>query len=131
MSMDWMDYVDDDFTNPEQWHFNPQDLGIENSSLSNNTLDSSYAVSLDLVSDTSEPDIQHMTTREDFHQDTTKKILEPANPMAGLSKLSQRIYSLYSAVISIANSPNVLDQQDTAILTKGPFADDVAFQKLT
>ncbi|CAD0094264.1 unnamed protein product [Aureobasidium vineae] len=58
MSMDWIDYVDDIFTNPEQWHFDPQDLGIENGSLGDNTLDSSYAVSPDLVSEMPEPNIQ-------------------------------------------------------------------------
>jgi hypothetical protein len=67
----------------------------------------------------------------DSHQDSASKLEEPETAVACLSRLSHRLYSLYSAVLDMVNLPGALDEADTTTLHRGPFADDSAFQTLT
>jgi hypothetical protein len=67
----------------------------------------------------------------DSHQVSASKLEEPETAVACLSRLSHRLYSLYSAVLEMVNSSGALDEADTTTLHKGPFADDSAFQTLT
>ncbi|KAG9645111.1 hypothetical protein KCU95_g2565, partial [Aureobasidium melanogenum] len=130
MSVEWMDHIDSTFPDPEQWHFELPSLDIANELSSYDTVESSFT-SPNLVDGISESQIQPSAIRVDSHQNTPPKKVEPENAIAILSRLSQRLYSLYSAVLQLANSPDAIDQADTAALRKGPFADDSAFQKLT
>jgi hypothetical protein len=67
----------------------------------------------------------------DSHHNSASKLEEPETAVACLSRLSQRLYSLYSAVLEMVNSSGVLDEADATTLHRGPFADDSAFQTLT
>jgi hypothetical protein len=75
--------------------------------------------------------MQRVVGRADSHQSSTPRKEEPEIAVASLSRLSQRLYSLYSAVLEMVNSSGALDQADTTTLHRGPFADDSAFQTLT
>ncbi|KAH0172182.1 hypothetical protein KCU67_g1841, partial [Aureobasidium melanogenum] len=130
MPVDWMDPIDDAFTDPEQWQFDPANFDNPTGMSSYNTVESSFT-SPDLVGETSGSQIHQSTTRVDSHQNTPPKKVEPESAIAILSRLSQRLYSLHNAVLELTNSPDAIDQADTAALRKGPFADDSAFQKLT
>lgn len=130
MPVDWMNHIDNTFTDPEQWHFDLPSLGTANEMPSFNTVESSFT-SPDLVDGAFESRLHQSAIRADSHQNTPPKRIESESGIATLSRLSQRLYSLYSAVLALANSPDAIDQADTAALRKGPFADDSAFQKLT
>jgi hypothetical protein len=79
----------------------------------------------------SEEQMQRNPVETDSHQNSSPKHGEPETAVACLSRLSQRLYSLYSAVLEMVNSSGALDEADTTTLHRGPFADDSAFQTLT
>lgn len=89
------------------------------------------SVALDLVNNAFGEQMQQSPARADPRQNSTPKKEEPETAVACLSRLSHRLYSLYSAVLELVDSSNALDQADTTILHRGPFADDSAFQILT
>ncbi|CAD0090156.1 unnamed protein product [Aureobasidium mustum] len=128
--VDWMNSIDHAFTDPEQWHFELPSLDNVNGVSSCETVDSSFT-SPGLHGNGYEAQIHQSAIRADSHQNTPPKKVEPESAIAALSRLSQRLYSLYSAVLALANCPDAIDQADTATLRKGPFADDSAFQRLT
>lgn len=130
MSVDWMDHIDNTSTDPEQWHFGLADLDNANGLSSYNNMES-FPNSSDLVDGNSGPRTHPSAIRADSHQNTPPKKVGPESAIAVLSRLSQHLYSLYSAVLVLANSPDAIDEADTATLRKGPFADDSAFQRLT
>ncbi|KAG9962173.1 hypothetical protein KCU61_g4951, partial [Aureobasidium melanogenum] len=130
MPVDWMGHIDNTFTDPEQWHFDLPSLDNASELSSYNTVESSFTSS-DLVDGVSGSQIYQSAFRADSHRSGTPKKVEPESAMAVLSRLSQRLYALYSAVLELASSPDAIDQADTAALRRGPFADDSAFQKLT
>ncbi|KAG9515637.1 hypothetical protein KCU93_g9437, partial [Aureobasidium melanogenum] len=130
MPVDWMNNIDHTFTNPEQWHFDLVNLDNANELSSYNTAESSFTPP-DLIDSSSGSQIHQSAIRADSQQDTPLNKVEPESAIAILSRLSQRLYSLYSAVLQLANSSDAIDQADAAALRKGPFADDSAFQKLT
>ncbi|KAK6001225.1 hypothetical protein QM012_002556 [Aureobasidium pullulans] len=129
-SIDWMDHIDNTFTDPEHWHLDLQTFDNANGTSSYDTIDSTFAPS-DFVDNRPEAQTHQSTDRADSHQNSPPKKFEPESAIAVLSRLSQRLYSLYSAVFELANAPDAIDQADTAALRKGPFADDTAFQTLT
>ncbi|KAH0023893.1 hypothetical protein KCU78_g5263, partial [Aureobasidium melanogenum] len=130
MPVDWMDAIDNTFTDPEQWQFDLANFDSTNGLSSYDTVDPSFTWP-ELFDGISESQIHQSATRADSHQDTPPEKVETESAIAILSRLSQRLYSLYSAVLELANYPDAIDQADTAALRKGPFADDSAFQKLT
>lgn len=130
MPVDWTDPIDDTFTNPEQWQFDLANSDNPTGMSSYNTVESSFTSS-DLVDGIFGSQLQPSAIRVDSHQNTPPKKVEPESAIAILSRLSQRLYSLHNAVLELANSPDAIDQADTAALRKGPFADDSAFQRLT
>jgi hypothetical protein len=75
--------------------------------------------------------MERSPTEVDSNQTSASKLEEPETAIACLSRLSHRLYSLYSAVLEMVNSSGALDEADTTTLHQGPFADDSAFQTLT
>ncbi|KAG9517853.1 hypothetical protein KCV07_g5861, partial [Aureobasidium melanogenum] len=130
MPVDWVDSIDNTFTDPEQWQFDLADFDSTNGLSSYDTVDPSFT-SPELFDSISGLQIHQSATRADSHQDIPPEKVETESAIAILSRLSQRLYSLYSAVLQLAQSPDAIDQADTAALRQGPFADDSAFQKLT
>lgn len=130
MAVDWVDHIDNTFTDPEQWHFDLPSFGALDGASSYNTAEPSFTPSA-FVTSGSGAQSHESAFRADSHQNSPPKTAEPESAIAILSRLTQRLYSLYSAVLELANHPDAIDQTDTATLRKGPFADDSAFQRLT
>jgi hypothetical protein len=75
--------------------------------------------------------MQESPAQVNSHRSCDSQKEEPETAVACLSRLSHRLYSLYSAVLEMVNSSGELNQADTTTLQTGPFADDSAFQKVT
>ena len=122
MTMDWMEYIDNNL--PEAgW----ADLGYAD--FCDITIDPPSAP--DLSNNIAGEQMQQSSGQAEVHPSSTSKKEEPETAVACLSRLSHRLYSLYSEVLEMVNSPGALDPVDTTALNAGPFANDSAFQTLT
>lgn len=101
LPLDWMDRIDNTFTDLEQWHFDLPSFGSSNRASSDNTAEPLFTPS-DSVTNEPGAQINKSAIRADSHQNSLPKKAEPESAIATLTRLSQRLYSLYSAVLQLA-----------------------------
>lgn len=84
----------------------------------------------DLSKNTAREQMQQSSAQAEIHQSNSSRKEQPQTAVACLSRLSYRIYSLYSDVLEMVNSPDALNPADITTLNTGPFTNDSAFQTL-